>query len=395
MSCNDDLSHDLHTVNVNNNNIEILPHTKHFEANQTFFSITFTKAECRNVHSKWKDLLKNKTFSSSIAAFEDKGISTGSSSDSKKFVSEMDIKISPIDVVIANEVWVPFFKMFTHLFTIHIPSSFVNGRKNLDNSSRMVGLGINNNTLPLLYLSAKSIRILLLTKTKEDLRNPDKIDLNHAALNPDMLIFKCDSITITPQVENMLSRILVHPELFHLARDILSIPGSHIEDRQYQLDAVGLGLFTGRWCDIERKSEKRPKPMLKTMGENPALEWNDGTIAHEAKRKLNEVFLMPCVVPFDMQITFAPAIVFETYSSAEPPCLTSIPCANLIAGMSLEINAKTEIVFTTSLNQMTLMSLFVQESLTLYKSLFYPPTSVGVEDEKRKIQDSGLDGDEN
>ena len=65
-----------------------------------------------------------------------------------------------------------------------------------------------------------------------------------------MMIFKCDSISISPQVENMLSRILVHPELFHLSRGILSIPGSPIEDRQYQLDAIGLGLFTGRWCDI-------------------------------------------------------------------------------------------------------------------------------------------------
>ena len=107
-------------------------------------------------------------------------------------------------------------------------------------------------------------------------RNEDRIDLNHAALNPDVLLLTCDSVNITPQVENLLSRVLVRPQLFHFckAKGILTIPGSAIEDRQYQVDTSGLGIFSGRWCDIERKSEKPSKPLLKTMGENPALEWN-------------------------------------------------------------------------------------------------------------------------
>ena len=395
LSSNDDLTHDLHTVNVNNNNIEILPHTRHFEATQTFCSITFTRAECKNVHGKWKDLLRNKTFHSILESYENKGLSKSLLDKKKRFVSEVDIKVAPFDIVIANEVWVPFFKMVTYLLSMHIPPAFLSPNNSLDQKSRgLVGLGCNNNTLPLIYVKAKTIRILLLTKSKEDCRNPDKIDLNHAALNPDMTIFKCDSISITPQVENMLSRILVQPELFHLSRDILSIPGSQIEDRQYQLDAIGLGLFTGRWCDIERKSEKRPKSLLKTMGENPALEWNDGTITNEAEKKVDEVFLMPCVAPFDLQITFAPAIVYETLSFADSaPGTLPISSEKLIAGMSLEINAKSEIVFATSLNQVGLMSLFIQESITIYNSLLYPPTSGGSA-KTPKVPDSGIDGDE-
>ena len=312
----------------------------------------------------------------------------------KRFVSEVDIKVAPMDIVIANEVWVPFFKMFSHILSIHIPPSLLESNpSSSEKSSGMWGMGMNNNTLPLVYVKAKTIRILLLTKSKE-CRNPDKIDLNHAALNPDMLIFKCDSISITPQVENMLSRILVHPELFHLSRAILSIPGSYIEDRQYQFDAVGLGLFTGRWCDIERKSEKRPKPVLKAMGENPALEWNDGTITNEMDKKVDEVFLMPCVAPFDVQVTFAPAIVYQTITFQDnSAAVIPMKSEKLIAGMSLEINAKSEIIFSTSLNQISLMSLFVQESITIYNSLLYPLASGGMPYE-RKVPDSGLDGDD-
>ena len=373
-----------------------MPHTRHFEASQTFFSATFTRAECKNVHSKWKDLLRNKTFYSILEKHENQALSSSALDKRKRFVSEMDIKIAPFDIVIANEVWVPFFKMASHLFSMRIPASFLGPSEFSGQKIKGVwGMGVNNNTMPLVYVKAKTIRILLLTKSKEDCRNPDKIDLSHAALNPDMMIFKCDSISITPQVENMLSRILIHPELFHLSRSILSIPGSPIEDRQYQLDAIGLSLLSGRWCDIERKSEKRPKTALKTMGENPALEWNDGTITNEADKKVDEVFLMPCLAPFDLQITFAPAIVYETVSFVESQArATPIFSEKLIAGMSLEINAKSEIVFTTSLNQISLMSLFVQESITIYNSLLYLPTSSGITIEQRKVPDSGVDGDE-
>jgi hypothetical protein len=71
------------------------------------------------------------------------------------------------------------------------------------------------------------------------------------------------------QVENKLSRILIRPELFHLSQAVLNIPGCHIEDRQYEATFAGLAVLTGRWADIEEKSRKPCKPVLKSMGENP------------------------------------------------------------------------------------------------------------------------------
>ena len=62
---------------------------------------------------------------------------------------------------------------------------------------------------------------------------------------------------------------MIRPELFHLSQAVLNIPGCQIEDRQYELNFNGLAVLTGRWSEIEEKSTKPVKPVLKTMGENP------------------------------------------------------------------------------------------------------------------------------
>ena len=38
--------------------------------------------------------------------------------------------------------------------------------------------------------------------------------------------------------------------------DIINIPGSPIEDRQYQLDLAELSVFTCTWSDIELNSQR-------------------------------------------------------------------------------------------------------------------------------------------
>ena len=52
---------------------------------------------------------------------------------------------------------------------------------------------------------------------------------------------------MTAQVENPLSRILVDVPLYHEAAGarLLGIPGSLVEDRQYQADIAGVTLATG------------------------------------------------------------------------------------------------------------------------------------------------------
>ena len=52
---------------------------------------------------------------------------------------------------------------------------------------------------------------------------------------------------VTPQVDNPLSRIMIRPDIFQVAERarILGVPGSEVEDRQYQIDVLGLSASTG------------------------------------------------------------------------------------------------------------------------------------------------------
>ena len=374
LSCSDELTHDLHTINIKNNNVEILPHSRHLDAEQVCFSATFTRAQCKESDGKrWKDL-----FDSHKKLFEEKG-EEGFPHFHSKFVSEIDVKVGPLDVVIVNRNMMPFLKMATQLMAIKWPV-----KEPPPNNPSRTSIAFNNNNLPLVYFKAKTIRLFLITENREQ-KNMDKLDFNHSALNPDVMVFNCDSVSVSPQVENVLARVLVRPEIYHLckAKGVLETPGSFVEDRQYQIDAVGLGIFTGRWCDVDRKSEKPAKPVLRTMGENPALEWNTSeTLSGSGNNKtVDEVFLMPLLVKFDLQTILAPAIVYTV-------SMGNVVRSKLIAGHAFEINAQSEIAVTCSTNQIELMSLFCQETLSVVQVLLFPGERLNA---KKQVPDSGID----
>ena len=62
--------------------------------------------------------------------------------------------------------------------------------------------------------------------------------------------------SIAPQADNPISRILIKPEIYHLSQPIIDIPGASIENRQYQVDAKQIGLFSGSWKDVSKKGLK-------------------------------------------------------------------------------------------------------------------------------------------
>ena len=99
------------------------------------------------------------------------------------------------------------------------------------------GMSLNNNTLPLLYLKARTIRLFLPTR-----KNPESF----SQFDSDFLLCHCESVSLSPQVDNPVSRILVKPDVYHLSQPILDVPGSQVENRQYQFDLKGVGLFTGK-----------------------------------------------------------------------------------------------------------------------------------------------------
>ena len=61
------------------------------------------------------------------------------------------------------------------------------------------------------------------------------------------LMFIMKKLNITSQVENPLTWILVEPSLYQQASNCrtLTVPWSPVEDRQYQVDIVGVSLAIG------------------------------------------------------------------------------------------------------------------------------------------------------
>ena len=81
------------------------------------------------------------------------------------------------------------------------------------------------------------------------------------------LMFIMKKLNITSQVENPLTWILVEPSLYQQASNCrtLTVPWSPVEDRQYQVDIVGVSLVIGHWQDVEDRNRKPVKPCQRTQ----------------------------------------------------------------------------------------------------------------------------------
>lgn len=62
-------------------------------------------------------------------------------------------------------------------------------------------MSVNNNTLPLLYMKGKTVRVFLIVNNSEEHKTENETigDLS-TFTHPDTVLFNCDSINITPQV---------------------------------------------------------------------------------------------------------------------------------------------------------------------------------------------------
>ena len=183
-----------------------------------------------------------------------------------------------------------------------------------------------------------------------------------------MVLVNIESFSIAPQADNPISRILIKPDIYHLSGPVLEVPGSMVENRQYQIDIKELGMFTGQWNAIlkqSRKNSRRPAE-LQVRSENPALEWNLQSQDDDKEKCAQPLILMPVIRKFDLQIVAAPAIVLPSSS----------PVPQLIAGHSLEINALTDIALTASLGQLQLCHRLLQELLMAADVLRISPASL-------------------
>lgn len=78
-----------------------------------------------------------------------------------------------------------------------------------------------------------------------------------------IIIFFCstlqlDGVRITPDAENPICRTLLRTDIYQLAAqaNILNVPGSAVEDRQYQINVKGVCVYTTTWKNYQLSINK-------------------------------------------------------------------------------------------------------------------------------------------
>ena len=66
----------------------------------------------------------------------------------------------------------------------------------------------------------------------------------------------------------------------------------------------------GHWTDVVERNKPVVRPLLRTMSENPALEWNSG---REGREEASDVVLVPILHNVHLKMVAAPAIVYRKF----------------------------------------------------------------------------------
>ncbi|KAK8395541.1 hypothetical protein O3P69_005567 [Scylla paramamosain] len=399
MTCGDQLTRDVKVINPRSGTVD--PHHHHHHhgtktpstsAEQPkphgFLSLTFTTALCKNIHSSWNNLIKKHMS-------DERCLPRVGMPD--HYLSEIDVRVQPFDCVCFPASLHIFASVYEPWLQLHLPKQLTHTGGNV--AKEPLGMNINNHTLPLVYLHTESIRVLLPAR---DTSSEDPSIHN-------MFLLQLDSVVVTPQVDNPLSRIMIRPDIFQLAERarILGIPGSEVEDRQYQIDVLGLSASTGSWHQLVCMKGGRPRSSsgerLGVMGENPALEWNNYDPMLDNKN--TDVVLHPFLARFDSRVIAAPAIVFRGAGGKEEEenpgreAIVGEEVAGgasrsiLVAGHSLEVNATSDIDLHLSLPQVALLQDIVQDTTSLISEMVARGWQGGRTRQSQDMADSGVDCD--
>lgn len=87
--------------------------------------------------------------------------------------------------------------------------------------------------------------------------------------------------------------------------------GSEVEDRQYQLDLIGISVSTGIWEDVDYLFTHTGNSLssLRGTSENPALEWNN---LERGQPNVTPILnLWHVTDKFDVSVIAAPAMVYK------------------------------------------------------------------------------------
>ncbi|KAI4462018.1 vacuolar protein sorting-associated protein 13b [Holotrichia oblita] len=281
----------------------------------TFANIVITRASCQHTHNLWGTSKKSK--SKDTTKTED----VLSAASQSRFITEIVLTLQPIDFLLSILTLRSFYMIFEPF--LQLPSS--TRQTQLSSISPSV---IYSKTLPLAHIECKGFRFIV-----------PSVELGKLHSGPDVFIFQLENISLTPDPVNPICRTPLRPDIYQQAARarILNVPGSEIEDRQYELNITGISLTTSTWEEFDPILNMKSSTVshLKTMTENPALEWN-----------LGKVTSANTTIYSYLRLLTTPAIIHKN---------------EVICGHSVEINFVSNIDLQVSLNQIKLVSALQEE----------------------------------
>ncbi|XP_055526290.1 intermembrane lipid transfer protein VPS13B [Wyeomyia smithii] len=255
--------------------------------NDAFLNVTITKAETTNVHTKWDAIRKNREQNDTLI--------------------EMILKIEQIDLRLDLDL----MEQCVEVLTIFYP------KDNTEVSQSVLGV----KDLPLILFTSKGLRLFVPVRGSTETCNA--------------YIFTISSITIHHNVENPLCRVPLRPDVYTKAAQmrILNVPGSKIEDRQYELIMKNISLSTANWSDIVAYIENQTS--TSAHHDNPAFEWNNlQDVQRSTDFVVNTIFK-----EFNFSVIYAPCIIYKNV---------------LICGQAMELNCMSDLLIDLDLDQLRL-----------------------------------------
>ncbi|GAB0097730.1 vacuolar protein sorting-associated protein 13B [Sergentomyia squamirostris] len=265
------------------------------DPNYTFLDVTVTKAETSNVHNKWGASKKNRNLNESLT-------------EVMVNMQQIDFKIDP-----------NFLQSFVEFLKIFLNSQAVSREKEIMKMRKKDVKITSVADLPLIYFNCKGFRVLV------------PVEDNNGSYN--VCILKVGSIGVASTVENPLTRTPVRSDIYTKAAQlrILSIPGSKIEDRQYELTLKNITIGTGKWQEVVGLMEGTADGSI-VYNDNPAFVWNNQS--SKTSIDINAIFK-----DFTCSLIFAPCIVFNNI---------------LVCGQGLEFNALTDLSIHLNTDQLSM-----------------------------------------
>ncbi|CAH2018039.1 unnamed protein product [Acanthoscelides obtectus] len=326
-----------------------LQQQRHHEDNG-FMCVTITRASCQHTHTLWgAGGTPSRGAQGKQGAKEGKKASTAnlqaaSMLSPSRYITEIVVNVQPTDFVISLNTLRSFYLVIAPL--LEIPLSSEPAPLTSPSSSSTLLQTVNSQVLPLAYLECQDIRVVM-----------PSVELGSTGAMHDVIILQVQKISLTPSAVNPICRTPIRQDIYDQAvhARILNIPGSEVEDRQYQFDMLGISISTGTWDDIDAvfSPTGTASSTLHPLSENPALEWNNLEQGHPYFHPIMNLWNV--TDRFDISVVAAPAILYKSNT--------------LVCGHSVEINFVSDIVVNLSLNQIKLVSAILSEFASLVEPL--------------------------